>query len=161
MAATVKKPPRKKAAAKKKTPNKAGRTPTLTAKVKTGILKGMGTGLKFPRACEAMGIKPATGREWLRRGEDRDSARQPAKIYATFATEIRKKEAGLQDELLGIIKKESAWDWKAARDLLKMLWPSEFGNMDRKTAQTKTEDGPKDPLVEALERRRLKRAANA
>ena len=89
----------------------AGRPTKLTELVFNSIVTSVSNGNQFSTACEAAGIAEDTGLEWLRRGEDRHHNRETNELFARFAREIRRAQAQVEQEMVGVLRKAATgWD---------------------------------------------------
>lgn len=69
------------------------RNTKLTPEVHQRIVQFVGAGNYFVTACEMVGIREGTGREWLSRGRGNHNGRNGREPFASFATAIEKAEA--------------------------------------------------------------------
>ncbi len=133
----------------------AGRSTKLTGKVQEEIVKAIRAGSFFEIACRWAGIHPATGWEWLARGEGKEpKGRRKSKEYAEFAEAIRKVEAELEMALIIEWRKHLPTNAAAAAEMLKRRFPKrwsapdklELGGMDGKPIEViETPSDPYDP----------------
>ncbi len=110
----------------------AGRSTKLTGKIQEEILKAIRAGSFFEIACRWSGIHPATGWEWLARGEDKEpKGRRKSKKYAEFAEAVRKAEAELELALIMAWRKHLPDSAAAPAEFLKRRFPQRWGAPDR------------------------------
>lgn len=70
-----------------------GRPPLLTPALHKKIVALVRKGPYAWVAAQACGVPPATFKEWMARGEERDPDRPSTPAYAAFAADVRKAEA--------------------------------------------------------------------
>jgi len=94
-----------------------------------GLLAKVRDGYPWPIACEAIGIRPATGTYWRNRGnqniKDHEAGICPIDDYGLFYLEWKKARADLAGKHIAKIR--GAKDWRAHAWTLERLFPREFG----------------------------------
>ncbi|MEI7521444.1 MAG: hypothetical protein WCK40_08875 [Thermoleophilia bacterium] len=105
-----------------------GRPTNLTPALTTAVGDLLREGATRSSAFASIGIAPATGAEWIRRGEDRDD-RPGGDLYATFAAQVRGAEADHERRMLALIDHAataSPADWRAAAWILERRYPNRW-----------------------------------
>ena len=84
-------------------------------------------------ACAFAGIDYDTMREWVRRGEGRDSRRAKTDDFARFAVDLKKAEELAKVALVEQWKTHFPDSWQAIATYMERRWPEEFGRRGRQT----------------------------
>lgn len=93
----------------------AGRPTKLTPELQKQIVTAMRGGNTLEASCQASAVSPVSARQWIRRGEGRMPGRKPAKIYVSFAQDIKKARADAQIERVLRIRKAAQGGAVASR----------------------------------------------
>lgn len=141
--------PAKKKTTKRRPPRKKGR-PSLLARKRAAILRGISTPIPIKSACLQAGVAPRTVREWIQRGraeldalalwEAEDPATRskkppPVSEFGDFVEAVDVAEAKAEARLVRAVQK------KKPLEILKRRFPDTWGDKKR-VALEGTDDGP-------------------
>jgi hypothetical protein len=110
-----------------------GRTTKLTPERQQKIVNAILSGNYFEVACRYAGVAPATGYEWMARGEGKHSSRKSNRLYAEFAEAVRKAEADEEVGTVAIVKTGLRDTPKLALDFLARRHPARWGSKETLT----------------------------
>lgn len=102
----------------------------LTPELSATIVELVRRGVPISQAAEHVGIGRTTVREWIRRGEDRDT-RPGSAVFEEFATDMRAARAARLADVLEMVGEGAKKDWRAAAWEAERGWPEEFGQRTR------------------------------
>jgi len=92
-------------------------------------------------SAEAAGLRYATFKDWMQRGEGADPTRKPKEPFVSFAAAVRKARNEAQARLVQIIANSAITRSDDAKWLLERRWPKEWGSKSEMTLKGAS-DGP-------------------
>lgn len=117
-------------ASQKATGGLVGRPCKLTPEAREYVVAAVRQGCSRSAAAEGAGIGRSTLQDWLATGRA-DLARGEATRFADFSDGIKRAEADLQREAVGLILGAArSGSWQAAAWLLERKWPRDYAKRD-------------------------------
>jgi len=116
---------------------KMGRRTKLTPDLQDRLLGLIRQGNYIDTACKLVGLDRTVIYDWLKRGSKDD----PEEPYTSFALAFWEAEGEAEKNVLAIIDKAAAVDWKAAAWKIERRWPERWGRKDRLQAEVTGKDG--------------------
>ena len=102
--------------------SRPGRPTKLTPRLQVQIVHFIAQGNTIRAACGVCGIDPTTYDRWLRKGRAAKRGR-----YANFALAVERAQEAFETRMIGAIATAAPKDWRAARELLALRKPQEYG----------------------------------
>lgn len=111
----------------------------LTPAVQQAIITALAGGNHFSTACEFAGIPPATGQEWLMRGNGTHGSRKSTPQLASFASAIKKAQSDAEVACVAQIKSAASTSWQAAAWWLERKYPDKWAQSHQVNVKVKAE----------------------
>lgn len=108
-----------------------GRKSKLTKSVQDRVILALKGGNYFNTACRYAGISPATGYDWMARGESESPRRCKSAMYVAFAEAVRAAEAETEVRMVAQWQQKMPDDWRAIQTFLERRYPADWGRKEQ------------------------------